>query len=290
MGVLGLSETDGDAMIRLALADIDSTLIPYGRSMASPASIAGIRAANRAGILAGPITGRTTGRIRRMFGDATDCWDTGVLVNGQVVRLKGQTILQEEPSHQALEEVARIVRDRLGEGSALTVYDDVVDGHDVCVGITHDEMERFPQPFAQFHYCAPHVPDGVYLKTNIHLACAREDAVRLRDELEQRVPELTFMFPFPSSPTIDITPAGITKLTGLHLLVHELSINLDEVCVFGDGENDLPVIRAVPNSVAVANADPEVLRAARWHIGADVDDAVAHALAALARGEWPFLA
>lgn len=275
-------------MIRLALADIDSTLIPYGQAMASSASIAGVRAANRKGILAGPITGRTTGRMRKMFGDASDCWDTGVLVNGQVVRLRGRTILQEAPSRHALEEVVRIVRSFAGEGCALTVYDDEVDGHDVCVGITREEMLRYPKAFAQFRYCAPRVPDGVFLKTNIHLSLEREDAIRLRDELRRRVPELTFVFPFPTSPTIDITPSGITKLTGLRLLVNELGIGWDEVCVFGDGENDLPVIRAVPNSVAVSNADPEVIRAARWHIGADVDDAVAGALQALARGEWPF--
>ena len=276
-------------MIRLALADIDSTLIPYGRKMASPAAVAGVQAANRAGILAGPISGRTTGRMRKMFGEASDCWDTGVLVNGQVVRLRGWTILQEAPSKEALEEVARIVRSFAGEGCALTVYDDEVDGHDVCVGITRDEMLRYPQPFAQFSYCAPHMPDGVYLKTNIHMALGRKDAVRLRDELRRRVPELTFVFPFPTSSTIDITPAGVTKLTGLRLLVDELGIGWDEVCVFGDGENDLAVIRAVPNSVAVANADPEVSRAARWHIGADVDDAVADALLTLARGDWPFV-
>ena len=276
-------------MIRLALADIDSTLIPYGRAMASPASIAGVQAANRVGILAGPITGRTTGRMRKMFGNATDCWDTGVLVNGQVVRIRGQTILQEAPSKEALEEVARVVRSFAGEGCALTVYDDEVDGHDVCVGITRDEMLRYPGPFGQFSYSAPHVPDGVYLKTNIHMALGREDAVRLRDELRRQVPELMFVFPFPSSSTIDITPAGVTKLTGLRLLVDELGIGWDEVCVFGDGENDLPVMRAVSNSVAVANADPEVIRAARWHIGADVDDAVGNALLSLARGDWPFV-
>ncbi len=276
-------------MIRLALADIDSTLIPYGRAMASSASIAGVQAANRVGILAGPITGRTTGRMRKMFGNATDCWDTGVLVNGQVVRLRGQTILQEAPSKEALEEVARVVRSFAGEGCALTVYDDEVDGHDVCVGITRDEMLRYPGPFGQFSYSAPHVPDGVYLKTNIHMALGREDAVRLRDELRRQVPELMFVFPFPSSSTIDITPAGVTKLTGLRLLVDELGIGWDEVCVFGDGENDLPVMRAVSNSVAVANADPEVIRAARWHIGADVDDAVGNALLSLARGDWPFV-
>ncbi len=65
----------------------------------------------------------------------------------------------------------------------------------------------------------------------------------------------------------------------------------DEVAVFGDSDNDLPMIDAVPNSVAVANANEVVTAAARWHIGAAADDAVAGALyqiaACAATGEMP---
>lgn len=46
------------------------------------------------------------------------------------------------------------------------------------------------------------------------------------------------------------------------------------------------MIDAVPNSVAVANATEAVTAAARWHIGAAADDAVAgalHQIAACAR-------
>ena len=60
--------------------------------------------------------------------------------------------------------------------------------------------------------------------------------------------------------------------------------------VFGDAGNDLPLFSAVPNSVAVANAQPEAAAAARWHIGRCEDDAVAAAIEALAAGEWPFSA
>ena len=38
------------------------------------------------------------------------------------------------------------------------------------------------------------------------------------------------------------------------------------------------MINAVPNSVAVANANEAVTASARWHIGAAADDAVAGAL------------
>ena len=47
-----------------------------------------------------------------------------------------------------------------------------------------------------------------------------------------------------------------------------LGLTPDEVAVFGDSDNDLPTIDAVPNSVAVANANEAVTAAARWHIAA----------------------
>ena len=65
-------------------------------------------------------------------------------------------------------------------------------------------------------------------------------------------------------------------------------MGLDEVVVFGDADNDLPMFAAVENPVAVAGATPEAAEAARWHIGACEDDAVAAAIEALAAGEWPF--
>jgi hydroxymethylpyrimidine pyrophosphatase-like HAD family hydrolase len=64
----------------------------------------------------------------------------------------------------------------------------------------------------------------------------------------------------------------------MEVLVKELGISLDEVCVFGDAENDLDVLQYVPNSVAMANATEAAAAAARWHIGPSADDAVAHAL------------
>ena len=61
----------------------------------------------------------------------------------------------------------------------------------------------------------------------------------------------------------------------------------------GDSENDLAIIEGVPNSVAVSNAAPKVAAAARWHIGAAIEDAVAGALldiaAAAKTGAMPAL-
>lgn len=89
---------------------------------------------------------------------------------------------------------------------------------------------------------------------------------------------MDFVFPSPTAPLIDISPAGWSKGKAVELIARMLGIGLDEVATFGDSENDLSMIKAVPNSVAVSNASAEVALAARWHIGASKDDAVADAL------------
>ena len=67
-----------------------------------------------------------------------------------------------------------------------------------------------------------------------------------------------------------------------------LGINRDQVVVFGDAGNDVPMFTHVDWSVAVAGATDEASAAARFHIGRCEDDAVAVAIEALVAGEWPF--
>ncbi|MGN0054946.1 MAG: HAD-IIB family hydrolase [Atopobiaceae bacterium] len=271
-------------MIRLVLTDLDETLIPYGQGRASDRFIAAIRRVNAIpGLVAGPISGRTIGMMSWMFEQsAADCFSTGIFVNGQVVRLRGEVILRQAPSRETLDALTDYLREAEGEGVALTLYDDEVEGREICVGTTVEQMARHPKAFHAFHLASEHVPDGLFVKTNIHCDRPRQHVELLRDDLARRFPQLSFVFPNPTSSTIDITPAGVTKMTGLECLMERMGVSLDEVCVFGDSENDLAVIEGVPNSVAVANATPQVAAAARWHIGPADQDSVAQAFEQIA--------
>ena len=270
----------GSVVIKLALSDLDNTLIPYGKGRASDAAIAAVRAVNAApGVLAGPISGRTVAMMSWMFeADAADCFQTGVFVNGQVVRLRGRVIYQEAPARKTLERLVSYLREREGERTALTSYDNDRENSDVVVGITDDELARHPKAFHAFHRTAAHIPAGTYVKNNIHSDHSRAHMEALRQDLVRDFPEFDFVFPSASASTLDILPAGVSKMSGLTILMDQLGIGLNEVCVFGDSENDLAIIEGVPNSVAVSNAAPEVAAAARWHIGAVTEDAVADAL------------
>jgi HAD superfamily hydrolase (TIGR01484 family) len=273
-------EKGRDTVIKLALSDLDNTLIPYGQGRASDAAIAAVRAANAApGVLAGPISGRTIAMMSWMFEkDAADCFQTGVFVNGQVVRLRGRVVYEEAPARDGLERLVAYLRERDGERTALTAYENNSENGDVVVGITDEELARHPKAFHAFRRTTAHIPAGTYVKNNIHSDHSRAHMEDLRQDLVRDFPEFDFVFPSATSSTLDILPAGVSKMSGLTILMDQLGIGLNEVCVFGDSENDLAIIEGVPNSVAVSNAAPEVVAAARWHIGAVNEDAVADAL------------
>ena len=169
-------------MIRLALTDLDETLIPYGQGRASDRSIAAIRRVNAIpGLVAGPISGRTIGMMSWMFEQSVaDCFSTGICGNGQVVRLRGEVILRQAPSRETLDALADYLREVEGEGVALTLYDEEVEGREICVGTTVEQMARHPKAFHAFHLASEHVPDGLFVKTNIHCDRPRQHVEPLR--------------------------------------------------------------------------------------------------------------
>jgi Cof subfamily protein (haloacid dehalogenase superfamily) len=62
---------------------------------------------------------------------------------------------------------------------------------------------------------------------------------------------------------IEICPPGVDKATGLAVVAQAIGVDPDDVLVFGDMPNDLPMFRwAGFGRVAVANAHPDVLAAA----------------------------
>lgn len=266
-------------MIKLVLTDLDDTLIKNGLPCATEHARAGIHAMLDAGLRFGPVSGRIPSDLGWMFDDDEACYATGAPVNGQMVYVDGELVHVETLDGAELNRLAQTLLDV--PDACLALYDITTSseegsGYFVCSSDEHaaDCMRLFPH----FRRTVRHLSEPTYVKANVWCAGDREHITQVRDMLRVQFPSMDFVFPSPTAPIIDISPKGWSKGTAVRYVAHELGLSLDEVAVFGDSENDLSMIEAVPNSVAVSNASPEVARAARWHIGASADDAVADAL------------
>ena len=73
---------------------------------------------------------------------------------------------------------------------------------------------------------------------------------------------------------IDLIQPGIHKAHGVAELGKLLNISLSEMTAFGDGGNDLEMIKEVGDGVAMKNADPELLKVANHTTTSNNDQGV----------------
>lgn len=79
----------------------------------------------------------------------------------------------------------------------------------------------------------------------------------------------------------EVNAAGVSKAEAIENVARHFDLTLKDVIAFGDGENDLSMIRAAGIGVAMGNAMPSVKAAARMVTGSNDENGIAHALSQL---------
>lgn len=74
---------------------------------------------------------------------------------------------------------------------------------------------------------------------------------------------------------VEVCPPGTDKASGLSLVAGRLGVRSDDVMVFGDAVNDLPMFEWAGHAVAVTGAHPDVKAAADEMTGGNDEDGVA---------------
>lgn len=267
--------------VKLILTDIDGTILPAGERAVSPRTVAAFHAAIDAGMLVGPASGRGYAWIPSFFGGDEACCATALATNGLQVYLGGEKVLEQTLHAGALERVRAIAAETPHAG--LVCFDGAVP---IVAAGTRDDLARSFPAYAERCVELGRLPDLTVVKANVFFGGDEAGMAALVARLNAEVPSLDVDRAMPVYS--NIMPHGWNKGAAVLWICERLGISPDEVVVFGDADNDLPMFSAVPNSVAVSGATREAAAAARWHIGACEDDAVAAAVEALARGEWPF--
>ena len=264
-------------MIKLVLSDMDNTLVPFGREQVSQRTIDAIHACQEQGVDFGPATGRDRAELAGFFGGDRSCYNTAVCVNGQKVYYLRSLVFERSLDDEPLRRAARYVQSQ--PDCAFVTYRS--DGLGDWVGITREELgSMYDRAFMAGGMYHEELPIYPVAKAGV-ICMGNQDAIdRLQAELEEMCPEL--VFPNTVSNWMDASIKGWTKVEGVKELVKTLRLSPDEVCVFGDADNDLTMLEYIPNSCAMANANDNVKATARWHVGASDDDGVAIALEQIA--------
>ena len=76
----------------------------------------------------------------------------------------------------------------------------------------------------------------------------------------------------------DITATGNTKQRGIDEIIRHFGLKIDEVMAFGDGGNDISMLRHAGIGVAMGNATDEVKAAANYTTTAVDEDGILNAL------------
>ena len=264
---------EGTHVIKLVLSDLDSTLIWRDDHVVTPFALDAIHELQAAGVHFVPCTGRIFRDLPRMFaGDEAAC-ATAVTSNGQLVYLNGELVERVPIDHEGLLATVSALRD-VDDAYLVVEYD----GEKVAVDADLDFVLAHPDNFWSVAQALSDVPEEPCYKANVRVVGSFGRCQEVAAELACALPEFEFVCPMPGTPHIDITPHGFGKDHGGDFLMERLGLAPEEVCCFGDAENDLAVLRHYANSVAVANAVAVVRETARYHIGPADEESVARAL------------
>ncbi len=277
-------------MIKLVLSDMDGTLLPKGGDHVSYRTIQAVRALADAGVRFAPATGRQSYELDKRFFGARECYATAITANGKRVYVDG------ELRHEVLVDPEVLVRLNAMLAFVPNAFL-VVETADswngtrpwYCVGARAGDAEWFGRTVGFTAEACEELPSEPAISAEIACAGSDEQYEELIDRARELVPECEFATS--QVHWCDVMPKGVNKGTALQVLLDELGIDSDEVLFFGDAENDLTLMDAVPNSVAVANATPAAAEAARWHVGDVANEGATEAMEEIARatraGETP---
>ncbi|MCZ2830940.1 HAD family hydrolase [Modestobacter sp. VKM Ac-2986] len=271
---------------RVVVSDMDGTLLD-GAGVVSARTHAAVAACRAAGL---PVVG-ATGRGPRLLESVREALaGQGLAVlaqGGYVVRLgtggaPDEVLRTVGMSREVATRVIAAIEEVAGE--LVVAVEDAADQVEALrpLRVQHGFDWPYPEP-AQLLPRHEVLPVGAVLKVFLRSPSLVEDELvaLARTVVDPADAELTHA----GLGFIEVLPPGVTKATGLAVVLADLGLELSDVLVFGDMPNDLPMIEAVTagggRAVAMANAHPAVRAAAADRTSGHDADGVARYLEAL---------
>lgn len=264
------------AKVSLIATDLDGTLLRNDGTI-SPRTCAAIGAAQAAGVTVAFVTGRPPRGVRHLV-QAAGVTATAVCANGAMLYDAGsdRVLRHDKLSVELARELVTALRERHPEIVFATEHGHRI-GYEPRFPRVPEHESNVPEP--QVGHALALCRDAELTKLLVH------HPVHGPDDLMELVGAVVSgradVIHGGMAYFVEIAATGVSKARGLGRLCEELEISAAEVTAFGDMPNDLPMLAFAGCAVAVANAHPEVLKAADEVTASNEDDGVAQWIEAM---------
>ena len=253
-------------MIKAIFFDIDGTLLSFKTHSVPPSTVEALSKLKKEGIKLFIATGRTLNEINNL-GDLT--FDGYITMNGAYCVNSAYEVIHKDPiPREDIEALIRYLEEKERFPCILmTPEEDIVN----YFGASMLELARLVDlPLPKVKDFREIDPEQVL---QIGIFVDKEKEMQIMQEVLVHC-QLCRWHPV----FADINLNGVSKQSGIDRMLIHHGINLNETMAFGDGGNDIPMLRHVAIGVAMANADDSVKRAAKYVTDSVDDDGIMNAL------------
>ncbi len=248
-------------MIKLILSDVDGTLLAKGEGAFDKSVFEVVDALYERGIHFAAASGRGYGDLYRLFAPVKDkmnfvCSDGAMTIaDGNVLEINSMDrdkvmALANDITYTEGCEFLLYGREKLYVRPKTRGYENfIVDKYGDSIVLV-DNIDSIDDDFLKL---------SVYAKNGVEL-CSHHFEKRWAD---------TFELVYNANNWMEFVADGICKVSGVNALCSKYGIGMDEVMAFGDGGNDIKLLKAVAYGYAM-NYAPETVRAAAGYVTDDV--------------------
>lgn len=242
-------------MIKLIASDLDGTLLLNGAQSLPEELFPLIRQLKELGILFVAASGRQYANMKKLFAPVLD--DMAFIAeNGGLAVQNDRVLYQRNFDAELVREIAESIFAKDGSEFTCSTKDfyymrpKTEHFRDLMVNVVGNNCREI-RDFDEI--TEPCMKLAVYERGGL-----QEDTIYYwRERFGEKCTVVTS-----GSAWVDFIPFGTNKARGLEQYQKTLGIDPEECVVFGDEYNDMEMLRAVPNSFAMAHAKPGVKAAA----------------------------
>ncbi|MCP3026273.1 Cof-type HAD-IIB family hydrolase [Halobacillus sp. A5] len=226
-------------MRKIAFFDIDGTLLNHDKELPAE-TIQAVKELQNNGVYCAIATGRAP----FMFEQIRDTLgiDSFVSFNGQYVVFEGQTVYTNPLPHEQLE---NLYLDAQSHGHPMVFM------NHKGMRASEPNQPSIDESLSSLHFKYPPVDEEFYKNNELYqslIFCKGNEIDHYRDYHQH------FDYIRWHEYSCDVLPGGGSKAQGITQLINAAGLKIEDTYAFGDGLNDIEMIRDVGTGVAMGNA------------------------------------